>query len=208
MVPLLRIVSSTTVSFPGKHRARRVICHRIIDALYIISLRIGFEMTRENMTFVLQKFFAAFNRVYDSKFLENKQMSSLNAPENEGQEKENDPNGEMYFEIKMDSETKEYRIGTQILPEKSYGHKRTPSGTIKLSLSPSQDEEGMSSISSFRLHTKPKYIDKYMWQYSTYTITITVISGIFTIYRTDYYAILPAVLIYTKVITCMIFSHI
>ncbi len=154
VVPLLRIVSSTTTSFPGKHRTRTVICHRIIDALYIISLRIGFEMTRENMTFVLQKFFAAFNRVYDSKFLENREMSSLSAPENEGQEKENDPNAEMYFEIKMDSETKEYKIGTQILPEKSYGHRRTPSGTVKLTLSPTQHEEGMSLNTFYQLHTR------------------------------------------------------
>jgi len=42
-----------------------VICYKIIDALYVISLRIGFEMTRDHMTFVLQKFFAAFNRVYE-----------------------------------------------------------------------------------------------------------------------------------------------
>ena len=66
------MVSSLHVSFSNGVRARTVICHKLIDALYIISLRIGFEMTRQHMTFVLQKFFAVFNRVYDEKFLESK----------------------------------------------------------------------------------------------------------------------------------------
>ena len=48
----------------------------------MISLRIGFEMTREHMTFILQKFFAAFNRVYDEAFTKNKllEQSSQNLP--------------------------------------------------------------------------------------------------------------------------------
>ena len=65
ILPILKIVSSVHISFPTCNRARSVICYKIIDALYVISLRIGFEMTRDHMTFVLQKFFAAFNRVYE-----------------------------------------------------------------------------------------------------------------------------------------------
>ena len=65
LLPLLKIVSNQHISFPSGSAGRSVICFKIIDVLYIISLRIGFEMTRENMTFILQKFFAAFNRVYE-----------------------------------------------------------------------------------------------------------------------------------------------
>lgn len=64
ILPILKIVSSAHISFPTRSQARSVICYKIIDALYVISLRIGFEMTRGHMTFVLQKFFAAFNRVH------------------------------------------------------------------------------------------------------------------------------------------------
>ena len=66
------------VSFPGSSVARRALCYKIIDALYLISLRIGFEMTRQHMTYILQKFFASFNRVYDENFLkENHQESKM-----------------------------------------------------------------------------------------------------------------------------------
>lgn len=65
LLPMLKVVSSNHVSFPTGSRGRSIICYKFIDVLYIISLRIGFEMTREHMTFVLQKFFAAFSRVHD-----------------------------------------------------------------------------------------------------------------------------------------------
>ena len=67
LLPLLRVASSHHVSFPGGAQARTVLCYKILDVLYLISLRIGFEMTRQHMTFVLQKFFAAFSRVYDER---------------------------------------------------------------------------------------------------------------------------------------------
>ena len=66
--PLLKLLCANHVSFPSGSLARKVLSYKIIDILYIISLRIGFEMTREHMTIVLQKFFAAFNKVYDESF--------------------------------------------------------------------------------------------------------------------------------------------
>ena len=41
--------------------ARRAVCLRLIDSLYVMSMRIGFEMTRLHMTGALQSFFAAFS---------------------------------------------------------------------------------------------------------------------------------------------------
>ena len=54
-------MTSRTVAFPGGSRARRAICLKVIDSLYVISVRIGREMTRQLMTTVLQRLFAAFD---------------------------------------------------------------------------------------------------------------------------------------------------
>ena len=69
LLPLIKLVSSVHVSFPSGAQGRRVLCYKLIDLLYILSLRIGFEMTRQHMTFVLQKFFVAFNKVYNDPML-------------------------------------------------------------------------------------------------------------------------------------------
>ena len=84
LIPILRLVSSTSVSYPGGSRVRTVICHKLVDTLYMISLRIGFEMTREHMTFILQKFFAAFNRVYDEKLMKNKPGDTITSKTDAG----------------------------------------------------------------------------------------------------------------------------
>ncbi len=83
LLPVLRLAASNSVSYPGGARVRTVICHKLVDTLYMISLRIGFEMTREHMTFILQKFFAAFNRVYDESFL---QSSSSEEAKKQGEQ--------------------------------------------------------------------------------------------------------------------------
>ena len=46
--------------------------------------------------------------------------------------------------MKMDAETKEYKISSHISGEVLTGHRRTPSGTVKISLSPTEDEKGIS----------------------------------------------------------------
>ena len=61
VLPLISIVSSPAHVFPGGSVARRAICFKLIDSLYVISVRIGREMTRQRMTFALQRFFAVFN---------------------------------------------------------------------------------------------------------------------------------------------------
>lgn len=61
------IISSDQLSFPSGSLARRVACYRMIDVLCIISLRIGFEGTRQLMTLPIQKFFEGFSRVHDGK---------------------------------------------------------------------------------------------------------------------------------------------
>ena len=67
LLPVIRLASSRRVSFPCGSRTRRVLCHKVIDILYIIGVRIGFEYTRQIMAPLLQRFFASFDRVYGSR---------------------------------------------------------------------------------------------------------------------------------------------
>lgn len=58
--------------------------------------------------------------------------------------------GDVYFEIKVDSDTKEYKIGTAIKTEAHVNrHQRQGSGTYKYSLCPPQDEKGSLIYKSF-----------------------------------------------------------
>jgi hypothetical protein len=61
-----------------------------VDVLYLISLRSGFEMTREHMTYVLQKFFAAFNRIYEdpSKMIRQGAPSEVSSDKSETEDNE------------------------------------------------------------------------------------------------------------------------
>ena len=143
LLPVLNLVSSLRVAFPGGSAARRVVCYKVIDALYMISLRIGFENTRQHMTYMLQKFFASFNRVYDENFLkESKEEEKEKAAEEDKTPEATSPTENMYFELKLDSETKEFKINKQsatpdtILQHRhtgsdGRGHARTGSGTFK-----------------------------------------------------------------------------
>lgn len=68
--PVLRLVSSMTTSFPSGFLVRSIILYKIIDVLYVIGLRLGFEMTRQFLTNVLQLFFKPFEQVYSSDSVE------------------------------------------------------------------------------------------------------------------------------------------
>jgi hypothetical protein len=55
---------------------RTVICHKFVDVVYVLGIRIGFEMTRQHMTGLLKNFFVCFNPVNDAM-----QSSIPNSPE-------------------------------------------------------------------------------------------------------------------------------
>ena len=61
---MLKLVTSLTTQFPSGHTVRSVIMYKLIDVLYILGLRLGFEMTRRHMTNSLQTFFKPFDHVY------------------------------------------------------------------------------------------------------------------------------------------------
>ena len=72
--PLLRLVTSVTAQFPSGHSVRSLIMYKLIDVLYILGLRLGFEMTRQHLTNSLQAFFKPFDHVYKDRVA--RQLSS------------------------------------------------------------------------------------------------------------------------------------
>ncbi|PRD24903.1 UNVERIFIED_CONTAM: Wdr81 [Trichonephila clavipes] len=64
---VLRLISSLRLVYPGSGKSRTMVTLRILDVMYTIGLRIGFEMTRKHLSGSLQKFFSCFDKVYDDK---------------------------------------------------------------------------------------------------------------------------------------------
>ncbi|KAF7233022.1 hypothetical protein EG68_08787 [Paragonimus skrjabini miyazakii] len=59
----IRIAGRHDCSYPGSSRGRRVLLYRLIDCIYVLGRRVGFELTRTHMTSLFQMFFALFDRV-------------------------------------------------------------------------------------------------------------------------------------------------
>ncbi len=80
---MLEIVSSKSHSFPSGSKGRQAVCYKLVDVLYLLSLRIGFDMTREYMTDILKDFFAIFNLPYAKDVMRNSQIpeAEINAAE-------------------------------------------------------------------------------------------------------------------------------
>ncbi len=60
----------------------------------------------------------------------------------------------MFFEVKMDAETKQYKIGTEVRydsPPAATQHTRTPSGTIKLTLASEEPGKNLKATELLKL---------------------------------------------------------
>lgn len=64
---VLRLISSLRIVYPSGGRSRTMVALRMLDVIYTIGLRIGFEMTRKHLSAVLQKFFSCFDKVYNER---------------------------------------------------------------------------------------------------------------------------------------------
>ena len=58
--PVIRILSSYTLKFPGGFSARQAICRSYIDVLTVVCLKLEREFARDYMTAPLQQFFSCF----------------------------------------------------------------------------------------------------------------------------------------------------
>lgn len=63
LIKAVRLAGRHDVVFPAGTDGRRAVLYKIIDCVYVIGLRIGFELTRARLTPVIQLFFAMFDRV-------------------------------------------------------------------------------------------------------------------------------------------------
>ncbi|CAL8102148.1 unnamed protein product [Calicophoron daubneyi] len=63
LIKAIRIAGRHDVTFPGGVVGRQACLYKIIDCIYVLGLRVGFEMTRTQLTPLFQLFFALFDRV-------------------------------------------------------------------------------------------------------------------------------------------------
>lgn len=110
--PTIKLVSSPSCHFPGGSTIRTVICHKLVDVVYVIGLRLGFEMTRNQMTGVLKDFFSSFNQVYGQQMLRSESSQSLSDYKQGAGNQAG--SSDDYCNIKIDSHTNEYMIGTPV----------------------------------------------------------------------------------------------
>ena len=104
---LVVLISNVRIAFPSGALARSVICYKIIDVMVMVSLRIGFEMTRKMMTTLLKRFFACFDVVHSTEDAgERESSSTLTSPRTPSME------ASLYVELKKDSVTDELVAGT------------------------------------------------------------------------------------------------
>ncbi|KER23469.1 hypothetical protein T265_08636 [Opisthorchis viverrini] len=59
----IRISGRLDSPFPCGSVGRLAVLYRVIDCIYVVGMRVGFEMTRTHMTSLFQVFFALFDRV-------------------------------------------------------------------------------------------------------------------------------------------------
>lgn len=66
LYPLVQLASSLQHCFPRGVVSRQVLTRKIADTLYLVGLRIGFQMSRRHLSVLLRRFFASFNRAFPS----------------------------------------------------------------------------------------------------------------------------------------------
>ncbi|XP_022246523.1 WD repeat-containing protein 81-like isoform X1 [Limulus polyphemus] len=144
--PVVRLVSSLRITFPRGVQSRTIVTHKLIDSLYMLGLRIGFEMTRKYLSLVLQRFFASFDRAYENHENNDKlELSTSNTFLFGGTPQ----SAEDYLEIKKNSQTNEYTIGTPVrISNLIIGSK-----TSIDSLSPPTKEEKPTTSDTLNLQT-------------------------------------------------------
>lgn len=62
--PIIRLLGSTKYVFPNGSIARNVIARKYLDTVYLLTLRIGADMTRMHLAIpALQRFFLIFDKI-------------------------------------------------------------------------------------------------------------------------------------------------
>ncbi|XP_061395827.1 WD repeat-containing protein 81-like, partial [Musca vetustissima] len=65
ILPVLRFLGSAQVLMPSGYLGRSVLARKFLDAVYVLSVRLGSDMTREHLCFtVLRPFFLIFDKAF------------------------------------------------------------------------------------------------------------------------------------------------
>ncbi|CAM1309662.1 SPTBN5 (predicted) [Pycnogonum litorale] len=108
LYPITQLVSSTKLSFPNGGHIRQVISYKLVDILYMIGVRIGFEMTRRHLHAIIHRFFLSFDRIPEYKIY----VKELKEPQNTVT-KTSAGGEDEYWEIRKNSHD-EYVIGSPV----------------------------------------------------------------------------------------------
>ncbi|GFR67396.1 WD repeat-containing protein 81 [Elysia marginata] len=118
--PVLELVGNAKVCFPGGALSRFVLCHKLIDLLYTLGLRLGLEMTRKFLTPSMEMLFQTFSKVHspstasakgDPKVVPSRPVDCLKSHQ---EEKFSPSSDDTYLNIKLDQFTHQYTIGSPI----------------------------------------------------------------------------------------------
>ncbi|XP_029642520.1 WD repeat-containing protein 81 [Octopus sinensis] len=124
-------LTALPICFPSGTHARSLILHKVVDVLYIVGVRIGFEMTRKHLTETMQLFFNSFYLVHcpdacpsgsHKDFLYRTQAVAGSSSKGQIREKisgsvasnDSEDSEELYWKIKIDANTEEYKIGSPV----------------------------------------------------------------------------------------------
>jgi hypothetical protein len=66
VMPTIKLYSNDKIKFPNCHTVRQVIAYKILDIIFLISLRIGPEQTRTELETIFKIFFDGFTAVWNS----------------------------------------------------------------------------------------------------------------------------------------------
>ncbi|XP_058796820.1 WD repeat-containing protein 81 [Phymastichus coffea] len=66
LLPSIRIISTTKFSFPNGSMARFVMANKYLETLLLLVMRLGNAMAKNHLTMPIQRFFSAFEKVFNT----------------------------------------------------------------------------------------------------------------------------------------------
>jgi WD repeat-containing protein 81 len=66
LLPIARILSTSRFIFPNGAIARFVLANKYLETLFILIIRLGNVMAKNHLTVPIQRFFGAFDKVFNT----------------------------------------------------------------------------------------------------------------------------------------------